>query len=118
MTRDSRFDILFEPIAIGPVTAKNRFYQVPHCSGMGSRHPRSDAVMRGVKAQGGWGVVCTQECEIHHNGDISPTNEARLWDDEDLPALELMVDAVHEHGALAGIRARAQWPDQRQSLLA
>ena len=35
MARDPRFDILFEPIKIGPVTAKNRFFQVPHCNGMG-----------------------------------------------------------------------------------
>ena len=28
--RDSRFDVLFEPVKIGPVTAPNRFYQVPH----------------------------------------------------------------------------------------
>ena len=34
MKRDSRYDILFEPIAIGPVRARNRFYQVPHCSGV------------------------------------------------------------------------------------
>ena len=26
MSRDSRYDILFEPMAIGPVVAKNRFY--------------------------------------------------------------------------------------------
>lgn len=110
MARDPRFDLLFQPIAIGPVTAKNRFYQVPHCSGMGMRHPKTDAVMRGVKAQGGWGVVCTQECEIHANGDISPTNEARLWDDDDMPALELMVEAVHEHGALAGIELTHNGP--------
>ena len=34
MKRDFRYDILFEPIAIGPVKARNRFYQVPHCSGV------------------------------------------------------------------------------------
>jgi dimethylamine/trimethylamine dehydrogenase len=28
--RDPRYDILFTPIQIGPVTAKNRFFQVPH----------------------------------------------------------------------------------------
>jgi 2,4-dienoyl-CoA reductase-like NADH-dependent reductase (Old Yellow Enzyme family) len=39
MSRDSRYDILFEPLAIGPVTAKNRFYQVPHCNGGGYRDP-------------------------------------------------------------------------------
>nr|WP_277620935.1 hypothetical protein [Pseudophaeobacter leonis] len=31
--RDARHDILFQPLQIGPVTTKNRFYQVPHCSG-------------------------------------------------------------------------------------
>jgi hypothetical protein len=29
VTRDPRFDILFEPVKIGPVVAKNRFYQGP-----------------------------------------------------------------------------------------
>jgi dimethylamine/trimethylamine dehydrogenase len=31
--REQRFDILFEPVRIGPVTARNRFFQVPHCNG-------------------------------------------------------------------------------------
>jgi len=57
MPRDPRFDILFEPVPIGPVTAPNRFYQVPHCTGMGYRRPQSLAALRGVKAQGGWGTV-------------------------------------------------------------
>ena len=39
MARDARYDILFEPVKIGPVTARNRFYQVPHCNGMGWRDP-------------------------------------------------------------------------------
>ncbi len=52
MARDPRYDILFEPVRIGPVTAKNRFYQVPHCAGMGHLHPGAGAAMRGVKAEG------------------------------------------------------------------
>ncbi|MBT6071461.1 MAG: hypothetical protein HOH09_10440, partial [Proteobacteria bacterium] len=52
MSRDSRYDILFEPVAIGPVTARNRFYQVPHCNGMGHNMPNSVAAMRGMKAEG------------------------------------------------------------------
>ena len=48
--RDPIFDILFEPVKIGPVTARNRFYQVPHCNGMGDQLPRGMAAMRGVKA--------------------------------------------------------------------
>jgi len=53
MSRDPHYDVLFEPVKIGPVTAKNRFYQVPHCTGMGWLRPNTLAVMRGVKAKGG-----------------------------------------------------------------
>src|SRR5579862_1698834 len=59
--RDRRYDILFEPIALGPVTARNRFYQVPHCNGLGYRDPSALAALRGVKAEGGWAVVCTEQ---------------------------------------------------------
>ena len=86
--------ILFEPVKIGPKTAKNRFYQVPHCNGMGHRWPRTMAEMRGVKAEGGWGVVCTEECSIHATSDLTPATLMRLWDDSDLPVHELMVQKV------------------------
>ena len=94
---------LFAPLQIGPVTAKNRFYQVPHCCGMGHRYPRAHAAMREIKAEGGWAVVSTEETEIHPSGDLTPSNEQRIWDDRDLPALALMTEAVHRHGALAAI---------------
>jgi dimethylamine/trimethylamine dehydrogenase len=99
----SPFDILFEPIQIGPVTAPNRFYQVPHCNGFGHRMPQGMAAMRGMKAEGGWGVVCTEEVEIHHSSDLAPYFEGRLWNDDDITTLALMAEAVHKHGSLAGI---------------
>lgn len=101
--RPERYDILFEPVKIGPVTAKNRFYQVPHCNGMGYRDPTALAHMRGVKAEGGWAVVCTEQAEFHHSSEITPFIEARLWDDRDIPALARTVEKIHEHGSLAGI---------------
>ena len=100
---DNRFSLLFQPIQIGPVTAPNRFYQVPHCNGFGYRMPHGMAAMRGLKAEGGWGVVCTEETEIHHSTDLSPFFEGRLWSDNDIPIYALMTEAVHKHGALAGI---------------
>ena len=103
MTRDPRYDILFEPVHIGPVTARNRFYQVPHCNGMGRTYPSSMAEMRGVKAEGGWAVVCTEEVEIHHTSEHSPGIEGRLWDDADIPIFARMTDKIHEHRSLAGI---------------
>ncbi|MGH6893855.1 MAG: FAD-dependent oxidoreductase, partial [Dongiaceae bacterium] len=103
MARDPRYDVLFEPVRIGPVTAKNRFFQVPHCNGMGMSFPSSMAAMRRVKAEGGWAVVCTEETDIHPSGDMSPLVEGRLWDDGDIPVFARMNEGVHEHGALAGI---------------
>jgi dimethylamine/trimethylamine dehydrogenase len=103
MPRDPSLDVLFEPVDIGPVTARNRFVQVPHCNGMGYRDPSALAAMRGVKAEGGWAVVSTEEVEIHPSSETSPHVEGRLWDDADIPAHRLVVDAVHRHGALAAI---------------
>jgi dimethylamine/trimethylamine dehydrogenase len=102
MTRDPRYDILFEPVKIGPVTTRNRFYQVPHCTGMGWARPRTVAEMRSIKAQGGWGVVCTEYCSIHPASDDQLHISASLWDDGDIRSHRLMTDKVHEHGALAG----------------
>jgi len=103
MTRDARYDVLFEPVKIGPVTAKNRFYQAPHCNGMGRSFPSSMATMRGIKAEGGWAVISTEQVEIHPTSDFTPATECRLWSDQDIPYLARMCDAVHEHDALASI---------------
>ena len=102
MPRDPRYDILFQPVRIGPVTTRNRFYQVPHCTGMGWVRPRTLAEMRGVKAEGGWGVVCTEYCSIHPASDDQLYISATIWDDSDVRAHRLMTDKVHAHGGLAG----------------
>jgi dimethylamine/trimethylamine dehydrogenase len=102
-TPPAPYDILFEPVTIGPLVTKNRFFQVPHCNGMGYRDPSAQAAMRKVKAEGGWAVVCTEQVEIHPTSDITPFIELRIWEDQDLPALERIADAIHEGGALAGI---------------
>jgi len=103
MARDSRYDILFEPVRIGPVTAPNRFYQTPHAAGLGWQRPLAGAALRGMKAEGGWGVVCTEYCSIHPSSDDSPFGYLTLWDDEDVEALAVTAEAIHRHGSLAGI---------------
>lgn len=95
--------ILFDPVRIGPVTAPNRFYQTPHATGLGWQRPQAGAALRGVKAEGGWGVVCTEYCSIHPSSDDSPYGFLTLWDDEDEHALARTAEAIHAHGALAGI---------------
>ena len=101
--RDRRFDILFEPVKIGPVTAPNRFYQVPHCTGMGYVLPQTLAAMRAMKAEGGWGVVNTEYCSIHPSSDDVPYPFCSLWDDQDVRNMAAMTEAVHAHGSLAGV---------------
>ena len=103
MTRNPRYDLLFEPLQIGPVTARNRFYQVPHASGTGCGMPQTRAGLREVRAEGGWAVVCTGYCSIHPTSDDSPYPYASLWHEADVTAQAVMVEAVHRHGALAGV---------------
>ena len=103
MPRNPRYDPLFEPMKIGPKLAKNRFYQVPHASGMTNAAPHARAAFRGMKAEGGWGVVCTGACSVDQSSDDSPFPAASLWDEADVRSHALMTDAVHAHGALAGV---------------
>jgi dimethylamine/trimethylamine dehydrogenase len=100
---DPRHAVLFEPIQIGPKTLPNRFYQVPHASGFGVERPRTHAAFRGIKAEGGWGGVCVDYTSISLECEESPAVSALFWDDGDARALGLCADAVHAHGALAGI---------------
>lgn len=104
MVRNPRHDILFEPVKIGPVTAKNRFYQVPHCTGMGFAMPQTVATMRKMKAEGGWGVVNTEYCSMHPTADDGPFAFCTLWDKDDVRNMAIMTEMVHEHGALAGVQ--------------
>ncbi|HEY3613747.1 MAG TPA: FAD-binding protein [Gaiellales bacterium] len=103
MARDPRHDILFEPLQIGPKTLRNRFYQVPHCTGFGVEKPWSQARHRAVKAEGGWAAVNTEYCTINAESDETPYVSARMWDDGDLQVLRATCDEAHRHGALAGI---------------
>lgn len=104
MARDPKYDILFEPIKIGPKTSRNRFFQSSHCAGPGSERPGAQAHLRGTKAEGGWGVVFTEYCSIHPEADEYPYTSARIWDQGDVLNLRYMCDVAHRHGSLAGIQ--------------
>jgi dimethylamine/trimethylamine dehydrogenase len=128
MSRNPRHDVLFQPIQIGPKTLRNRFYQVPHCSGFGTTKPFSQARHRSVKAEGGWAALCTEYAPISPDSDESPFTSARFWDEEDAAVLSVMCREVHEHGSLAGIelhhagvhsdRRESRWPALAPSQIA
>lgn len=104
VARDPKYDILFEPIKIGPKTSRNRFFQTSHCAGPGSERPGTQAHFRAMKAEGGWGVVFTEYCSIHPEADEYPYTSARLWDDGDVVNLRYMCDMAHKHDSLVGVQ--------------
>ncbi len=99
----SRYDILFEPVQIGPVTAPNRFYAVPHATGHGWTQPSGAIALRAMKAEGGWGTVAMQICEIAPDTDMANHPMERIWDDSDIPRHAAQVEAIKKHGSLAAI---------------
>ena len=72
------YDLLFEPVKIGPVTAPNRFYSVPHATGHGHAAPNGSIGLREMKAKGGWGVVSMQITEIGPDSDFANHPMERL----------------------------------------
>src|SRR5258706_13165329 len=102
-TRSPRHDVLFEPLAIGPKTLRNRFYQVPHCTGFGTEKPLSQADFRALKAEGGWAAACTEYARGSADSDSMRYVSARLWDENDSRNLAGMCVEVPGQGALASI---------------
>jgi dimethylamine/trimethylamine dehydrogenase len=100
---DSRYSVLFQPIQIGPKTAKNRFWATPHAIGFGADSAGSAAGYRGMRAKGGWGVVFTEATTITPEMDKKPHNMTRLWDEGDVRNLRHVAKAIQDGGALAGI---------------
>ncbi len=93
---------LFEPIRIGPVTAKNRFYAVPHATGHGHLQLQAAHAVREMKARGGWGVVASQIAEIDPTTDAASHPMDRIWAG-DVVKHAAQVASIKQHGALAAI---------------
>ncbi|MFC5337078.1 FAD-dependent oxidoreductase [Leucobacter denitrificans] len=103
MTLSDRYSILFEPIKVGPHTAKNRFWSTPHAIGYGIDNVASQAGVRSTRAAGGWGVVFTEANTISPDMDKTPFKMSRMWDEGDVRNQRFVVDEIRRNGALAGI---------------
>lgn len=108
MPRDPRYDILFEPVRIGPKVMRNRFYQTPHDAALGAQAPAAEAYLRGMKAEGGWAVVNTGHVQIAPDFDHTGFHvRARMCDDSDAHNWSFVAERIHAAGALAGIELGA-----------
>lgn len=99
----SPYDILFEPLKIGPVTAPNRLVMMPYANGHSHLMPNGAIGIREMRAMGGWGIIGMQLSEIDPTSDLSGLPYERLWDDGDVRAHAKSVERIHAHGALASI---------------
>lgn len=97
------YDLLFEPVKIGPVTAPNRFFAAPHATGHGFSLPAGSTALRAMKAEGGWGTVAVQITEVSSNSDMANHPIERIWDDVYLDQHAKQVEAIKAHGALTAI---------------
>lgn len=59
MARSKKYDVLFEPIKIGPKTSKNRFYKAPHCNALGVERPGARPISGPRRSRAG-GVSSTR----------------------------------------------------------
>jgi 2,4-dienoyl-CoA reductase-like NADH-dependent reductase (Old Yellow Enzyme family) len=104
---------LFEPLAIGPVTARNRIVFGAHFTRfndpaptfgepgqMGERYARylSD------RAAGGAGVIIAGQAQVHPTSAYQMTNNSAAWQPDAVDGFRTVTDAVHAHGALAFIQ--------------
>ncbi|MEB3067406.1 oxidoreductase, partial [Parvimonas micra] len=89
--------MLFEPVQIGPVRTKNRFYVVPHAISMGMSSMDEMVAYRKTRAEGGWGVICIEETMIHETSDHAPLPDPCLYHDRHIAPIARIVAAVKEH---------------------
>jgi 2,4-dienoyl-CoA reductase-like NADH-dependent reductase (Old Yellow Enzyme family) len=97
--------LLFSPITLRDVTARNRAWVAPMCPYSATDGMPDDwhLVHLGSFARGGAGLVFTEATAVVPEGRISP-EDTGIWNDEQRAAWARIVDFVHAQGAVAGIQ--------------
>ncbi len=95
---------LFEPLAIGPITLRNRTIRAAAFEGMAAGHRPTTALVdyhRSVAA-GGVGMTTVAYAAVDRSG-LTFGHQLYLRE-EIVPALRDLTDAIHQNGALASIQ--------------
>ena len=98
----NKFQHLFTPLKIGPVTVQNRIFQGPHRKGYGEHIDHQyytlserEAYYVAERAKGGVGLIIVP-CAYNDFGMNLPMHPA-LDDDKWIPGLNRLTDAIHEY---------------------
>ena len=96
-----KFNAMFQPINIGPMTVKNRFVVPPMGNNFantdGSMSEQSVAYYR-ERAKGGFGLI-TIEATVVHKGAKGGPRKPCLYDDSTIESFRKVVDACHAEGS-------------------
>jgi len=104
------FRRLFEPLRIGPLTARNRIVLGAHFTLFGDPNPTwGEPGFYGARyaryladrAEGGTGVIIAGQAHVHPTSAYQMLNNTQSWKPEAVPGLRLVASAIREHGALA-----------------
>ena len=96
-----KFNAMFQPIEIGPMTVKNRFVVPP----MGNNFANTDGTMSEQsaayyreRAKGGFGLI-TIEATVVHKGAKGGPRKPCLYDDSTIESFRKVIDGCHAEGA-------------------
>ncbi|HEY6761195.1 MAG TPA: NAD(P)-binding protein [Baekduia sp.] len=94
-------EVLFQPLAIGTVTARNRILLSAHDVGYCDDGLISDRYIGylAARARGGCGLIVTCSQKVHHSG--GRVTDPQAWREENVPRYRKLAAALHEHGTLA-----------------
>ncbi|HMK67423.1 MAG TPA: FAD-dependent oxidoreductase [Stellaceae bacterium] len=93
---------LFSPFKLGHVTLRNRIVSTPLGAAFVANGRPTEEYLRYLvtKAKGGCGLIgCFGGASVHPTGRVGSWPEVHYWDDDVIPHLQRLSDAVHEHGA-------------------
>lgn len=108
-----KFENMFSPIQIGPMTVKNRFVVPP----MGNNFANTDgcwseqsAAYYAERAKGQFGLI-TVEATVVHQGAKGGPRKPCLYDDSSIESLKKITDACHAEGAKVSIQLQNAGPE-------
>ena len=108
-----KFNAMFQPINIGPMTVKNRFVVPP----MGNNLENTDGTWSdesvayyAERAKGQFGLI-TIEATVVHKGAKGGPRKPCLYDDNSIDSLKKITDACHAEGAKISIQLQNAGPE-------
>jgi 2,4-dienoyl-CoA reductase-like NADH-dependent reductase (Old Yellow Enzyme family) len=96
----NQYTALFRPVAVGPVTVRNRVISSSHQTGLVHEHlPTEDLLAyHRARARGGVGAIFIEATAVHPSGLLNP-HMIGGYLPEIVPAYRRLSEAVHEEGA-------------------